>query len=126
MEHTRGDPFELTYSLTENNIALDDLSSLTKAIFVIKTNKTDDDDESLIFLDSTVDVSDLVIDASASTATVSIDSDDMDLIPLGRYYYALELQWPGSRRIEIRPYINRKLDSGVLEIVQDTIRGITT
>lgn len=125
MEHPRGDALEITFPLKGNNVTLDNLDTLVKVIFSIKIKKDDADDDALIFLDSTVDVTNFDIDTSSGVIEVSVDSDDMDLVPVGDYYYALQLHWSGSRRFEVYLYENGKRVDGSLKIIQDTIDGTT-
>ena len=125
MEHLRGDALELTYPLKGNNIALNNLDTLSKAIFTIKIRKDDLDADALIFLDSTVDTTNFDIDTATGVIEIDVDSDDMDDVPIGDYYYALQLHWPGSRRFEVYPYENGKRTDGSLKIIQDVINGTT-
>ncbi len=114
MNIKKGNSVTLTIPITDTDgVAITDLASTTDIYFQVKINKSDVDNLAVINktkADMTIN------DPITGTLKIILTSTDTD-IPVGNYYFALELEYSASNKNEI------DFDSDIFIVEQDTIRG---
>lgn len=121
MNHKRGNYFDRTFGpfYDENGVLISNFGTVTRALFVIKANKTDADSAAAASASLT---SGITLTASAATARVVIDSDSMDNVDPGTYYMGLQLEYADNNRQECVLTENGK-EITTITITQDSVVG---
>ena len=97
----------------DKNVSLTNLADTTGIIFLVKENKTDADADALITKAKT----DMTWDTpSLGDLNIPLTSTDTD-IPVGNYYYGVQLVYSATNQIEI------ELKDNTFNITQDIVRG---
>lgn len=102
-----------------DGMVLENLDQLTKVVFAMKARLTDDDRDSTVWIEwNQGDPQDIVKINDPETGCISVllDSQTLAISP-GKYYFALQVEWSPSNRLEF------KYGDGIVLVEQDIVRS---
>lgn len=123
MQHTNGNYFDRTFGpfSKQDGTLLTEISTASSVIFAIKENKTDDDDDALVYADLSAGIT---VNGTAATIRVVVSGDDMVFTMTDdeqSYYIGIQAVI-GGEPVELRLTENgRRVET--ITIKQDIVRG---
>lgn len=124
MQHTNGNYFDRTFGpfSKQDGTLLTEISTASSVIFAIKENKTDDDDDALVYADLSAGIT---VNGTAATIRVVVSGDDMVFTMTEdeqSYYMGIQAVIGGEPVELVLTENGRPVDT--ITIKQDIIRGV--
>jgi hypothetical protein len=118
IEVLRGNRVILRYQLYTDGVRIQDLAAATRAVFAMKTNQEDLDEDSVVYVEKGMTGTGSAIEIDTpdiGSVRVVLDAPTM-VIPAGRYHYALQVEWGSDNKLEFT------YGDGIIQVNQDTVR----